>query len=70
MVIFAAALLGLGFWSLRGPGLGSALTGPLLLAASAVALAAAGLMSEQVILIVMALASAGLACFAWLRAQG
>jgi hypothetical protein len=48
----------------------SPLTGPLLLAASAVALATAGLMSQTVPLVVIALVLAGLACFAWLRSQG
>lgn len=70
IIIFGAVFLGLGFWSLRGGRLSPVVTGPLLLALSAVALCLAGLVSGQVIMFVMALSSAGLACFAWLRAQG
>jgi hypothetical protein len=71
-LVFLAALLlaGLGVWTLRGFALGGALVGPLLLAAAGVALAVAGLIAGQVIMFAMAFAAIGLACFAWLRAQG
>ncbi|MCE2908864.1 MAG: hypothetical protein LW712_08510 [Burkholderiaceae bacterium] len=71
-LVFLAALLlaGLGLWTLRGFALDGALVGPLLLAAAGVALAVAGLIAGQVIMFAMAFAAIGLACFAWLRAQG
>ena len=70
MILFGAVLLGLGFWSLRGLDMSRFLQGPMLLLASSAALAVAGIIGGHVILIVMALAAAGLACYAWLRVQG
>ena len=68
--LMALGLGGVGLWTLRGRALNPTLTGPVLLALSAVALTVAGLVSHQVIMFAMAAAAAGLACFAWLRAQG
>lgn len=70
LITFGIALLGLGFWSLRGLSLKGALVGPVLLGASGVALAIAGFIAGQVIMFAMAFAAVGLACFAWLRTQG
>jgi hypothetical protein len=69
MIVFAGALVGLGFWALRGADLGRLLTGPVLLAASALSLLAAGLVSGQFIMFAMAAAAACLAWFAWQRAN-
>jgi len=69
MIVFAGALVGLGYGALRGADLGRLLSGPVLLAGSALALLAAGLVSGQFIMFAMAAASACLAWFTWQRAN-
>jgi hypothetical protein len=60
MIVFAAILVGLGFWSLRGLELGRFMTGPILLMTSAAALVAVSLVSQQPLVFLAALLLAGL----------
>ncbi|MEY3271980.1 MAG: hypothetical protein RLZZ341_881, partial [Pseudomonadota bacterium] len=60
MIVFAAILVGLGFWSLRGLQLGRFMTGPILLMTSAAALVVVSLVSQQPLVFLAALLLAGL----------
>jgi hypothetical protein len=64
MILFAAALVGLGVWALRDLDLSRFMRGPVLLGGTAVVIAAGALTSGKLALMVPALALAGLAYWA------